>query len=299
MTTWLHRDVYAQKREFVTRDLSEALFSGELALLLGAGISYDFGLPSWAALVRSCLSSVGLPADRIKDDASFAQLISAARDYHEKCSSEADYLNGVQKCLYVAGAQDRARMTATPQLTAIGALLMGSRRGRVRDVWTLNFDDVLEWYLRVHGFVSQVITDVPCLLRDVDVTVYHPHGFLPLDERHGARSGEIVFDDASYAKRMVGKLQPWRDAVHWALRSKVFLAIGLSWSDDLLKNLIFDAAGDVKDRPTAFWFFGPDCPEKQAADCLRNNVVPLKFDRFSDYGPFLLGVCEGAMQNVG
>ena len=176
--------------------------------------------------------------------------------------------------------------------------MMGSRRGRVREVWTLNFDDVIEWHLRVHGFVSQVITKVPTLLRDVDVTVHHPHGYLPLDDAHGERSSDIVFDDRSYAKRSVGRDEPWRHAVQTALRSKVFLAVGLSWTDRLMTDLVIDASTEIVDRPTAFWFFGPDCTPAQIKECLSNNVVPLKFDSFDAYIPFILRVCESAMDSV-
>ena len=297
MTTWEHPDAYAASSDLVVRDLSEALFSGERALILGAGISKDFGLPSWPELVRKCFDSVGLPSTAISNNASFEQLIKAAREFHEKCPDIDIYHDTIKRALYPS-LHRRDKFDTTPLLVAIGALLMGSRRGSIHEVWTLNYDDVLEWYLRIYGYVSQVITEVPTLMRDSDVIVYHAHGFLPLDERHGNASREIVFDDESYAKRMVGKLQPWRDALQWALRSRVFLAVGLSWSDGLLKNLIFEAKADVTQRPTAFWLFGPNTTDDQIQDCLRNNVVPLRFSNFTDYGPFILRICEDAMKRV-
>lgn len=293
MTDWEDVGAYADDHDAAVRDLSRALYTGELALLLGAGISKAFGLPSWPQLVRDCLGSVGTPFAHIPDDAPFDVLTKSAGVFHEACKAEQQYRALIKQHLYAK----HQRQTTTPLLTAVGALLMGSRRGRIREAWTLNFDDVLEWHLRRHGFVSQVVTEIPCLLRDVDVTIHHPHGFIPFgDTTRG--STDIVFDDRSYASRSVGVDQPWRTAVQWALRSKVFVALGLSWSDGLLRTLLLESSGQIKNRPTAFWFFGSgQTVDKE--ECLRHNVVPLVFANFDDYAPFLLRVCEGAMSHAG
>lgn len=292
MTEWEDVGAYADDQDATELALSQALYTGELALLLGAGISKAFGLPGWPQLVRDCLNSVGKPFAHITDDASFDALTKAAGIFHDACKSEDQYRTVIKQQLY----SSHERNTTTPLLTAVGALLMGSRRGRIREAWTTNFDDVLEWHLRRHGFVSQVVTEIPCLLRDVDVTIHHPHGFIPFENTAGV-SKEIVFDDRSYASRSVGTDQPWRTAVQWALRSKVFLALGLSWSDGLLKALLLESTDKIKNRPTAFWFFGPgQIVDKD--ECLRHNVVPLVFSSFDEYAPFLLRVCEGAMAHT-
>jgi len=292
MTDWEDVGAYADDHDAAVRDLSRALYTGELALLLGAGISKAFGLPSWPQLVRDCLSSVGKPSAHIPDEAPFDVLTKSAGIFHEACKPEQQYRALIKQHLYAKHQREKT----TPLLTAVGALLMGSRRGRIREAWTLNFDDVVEWHLRRHGFVSQVVTEIPCLLRDVDVTIHHPHGFIPFDDTARA-SADIVFDDRSYANRSVGVDQPWRTAVQWALRSKVFVALGLSWSDGLLKTLLLESSGQIKNRPTAFWFFGPgQTVDKE--ECLRHNVVPLVFASFDDYAPFLLRVCEGAMSHT-
>lgn len=296
MSTWSHKDAYFEDRALVVNDLALALFRGELALFLGSGVSSAFGLPGWVALVRSCLRSVGLDPSAVEDKASFDNLTAAMGKVRDTVRNDSEYFKLIRDHLYADGAR-RDKWEPSPLFTSIGALLMGSRRGRVREVWTFNYDDVIEWYLHLHGLLSQVITETPCLLRDVDVVVYHPHGFLPFDSRLPP-SREVVFDDRSYAKRGVGKAQEWRDAVQVALRSKVFIAIGLSWTDQLLRNLIIDAAEANQDRPTAFWMFGPSVTDNDMEDCLRHNVVPLRFDDFGEYGPFLRTICSEAMRHV-
>ena len=291
MTNWEDVAAYAGDMDAVKNDLASALYRGELALLLGAGVSKPFGLPSWPKLVRDCLESVSLPHAHVRDDATFDELTKAAGLFRDKCKTS-EYRATIHRHLYAG----HARKLPTPLLSAVGALLMGSRRGCIREVWTLNYDDVLEWHLRRHGFVSQVVTATPCLRRDTDVTIYHPHGYIPLEAAEHADS-EIVFDDRSYAKRGLGNDQPWRTAVQWALRSKVFITVGLSWNDGLLKGLLLESFEDIKDRPTAFWFFGPGQAVDET-DCHRHNVAPLQFTSFDDYASFLLEICERAMLRV-
>jgi len=293
MTAWEDVVAYGDDPDAALRDLSQGLHSGELALLLGAGVSKPFGLPGWATLVRACLEDVGLPTDEVTPDAAFDVLKEAAGRFHDACNTDETYRAIIRRHLY----DGHVREAATPLLTAVGALLMGSRRGRIRQVWTLNFDDLLEWHLRRHGFISQIITETPCLMGDVDVEVFHPHGFIPFDQDVHRQSTEIVFDDKSYATRSVGVDQPWRTAVQWALRSKVFVALGLSWTDGLLKALFLESSQHIKERPTAFWFFGSNDTVPKG-DCLRHNVVPIAFAHYDDYAPFLLRVCEGAMAHA-
>lgn len=296
MSSWSHKDAYDEDRNLVISDLGQALFRGELGIFLGAGVSRDFGVPNWPTLVRDCLAKEGFDPSDIKDDAGFEQLTVAMGKVRDKINDDQRYFQLIWDGLYPVDPE-RDLWQPSALLTSIGALLMGSRRGHIREVWTFNYDDVLEWYLHFHGLLSQVITETPCLLRDVDVAIYHPHGFLPFDKRL-RRSREVVFDEKSYAKRGVSKAQEWRDAVQVALRSKVFIAVGLSWKDRLLRDLIIDAMDANHDRPTAFWMFGPDVDEGDLTNCLSCNVVPLKFAKLGDYGPFLRNICSEAMRYV-
>lgn len=288
--------MYCADRERVQADLGLALFRGELSLFLGSGISADFHLPSWPILVRTCLAKVARDPAEISDDAGFDQLTQAMGRVRDQLKNNGKYFQLIWDSLYPDGT-NRDEWEPSPLLNCIGALLMGSRRGRIKEIWTLNYDDVLEWYLELHGFVSQVVTETPALLRDVDVTTYHPHGFLPFDPKR-QRSEEIVFDDRSYAKRGVGKAQEWREAVQLALRSRVFVFIGLSWTDRLLRDLIVDAADFNLSRPTGFWMFGPSATEASMADCRRFNIVPLQFSAFRHYAPFLRNICSRASRYV-
>jgi len=299
MTTWEPVDIYAQdpKHKLAVLHLSEALYRGELALLLGSGVSVAFGLPGWVDLVHRCLDTRNMDKSRVTNGSAFEVMTSVIGQLRTTINDDGEYLRVVKKALYQT-ATDRASAAPSDLLIAMGALLMGSRRGKIREVWSLNFDDLLEWHLRIHGFVSQIVTEVPTVLRDVDVVAFHPHGFLPLDTDIFHDSKSIVFDDKTYAKRFVGT-DPWRDAFDYALKTRIFIALGLSWGDQIVKNLVINAADSNKERPTAFWFFKDSAENRLAAEeCLRHNVVPIVLKEYSDYSPFLLNICKTAMDKI-
>ena len=303
MISWSDNDLYAGNLALASDDLAKALFRGELALCLGAGVSKQLGLPTWDKLVSDCLDACGLTDPTILGCTDVSKLKNTVGDVRRKLKDDKLYHELVTRLLY-QGIKGRTPANATSLLTSLGALMMGSRRGRIREVWTLNFDDTIEWYLRMNGFLSQVVTEFPCLLRDVDVTVYHPHGFLPMDKRHGIASGRIVFDDTSYAEYVFGKDEAMLRATENIVESKVLLAIGVSWSDDTLQNLLKANASKIKNRPLAFWFFGPAAPgklkdlENNKKNCSAHNVVPLQFADYDEYPGFLLNICEKAMEGV-
>jgi hypothetical protein len=306
MIPWTGNEDYAGNFSLASDHLGAALYRGELALCLGAGISRPLGLPAWYTLVKDCMEKAGLPHDYISESTDILTLQAAAGQVRQKINDDVRFKNLVSEALY-SSAKTRSPANVTPLMTALGALMMGSRRGRVKEVWTLNFDDFIEWYLRINGFVTQVVTEVPSLLRDVDVAVYHPHGFLPLDSHHGIISERIVFDDTSYAQHRFGTDKGMLEATRNLIGSKIILAIGLGWSADTFQELIMATAETIKNRPTAFWFFGPpksgDVAAKEKLDrdkaaCLTHNVVPLQFGHHDEYTPFILNICEKAMSSL-
>lgn len=302
MISWLDNDIYADKdpksRLRAIDHIALALYRGEVALFLGAGVSRPLGLPGWPELVTECVKRAAVPGITVPPNPETKTLIELAGIVRRHIGDDAQYHGIVSDSLY-ATAKPRDLANASPLLLALGALMMGSRRGRVREVWTLNFDDILEWYLRINGFIAQVVTEVPTLLRETDVTVYHPHGFLPLDSLNGVRA-PIVFDEESYADRSFGSDQAFLDATKNILCSKVILAVGMSWDDDIVKKLVIACRNTVKNRPLAFWMFGPDVTPSAKKNCLDFNVVPLEFacPKFTDYPPFLLQICEAAMRHA-
>ncbi|MCK5347679.1 MAG: hypothetical protein KAR20_29930, partial [Candidatus Heimdallarchaeota archaeon] len=192
---WMPLSSY-QDKHIALDTLSLLLRKGSLCLFLGAGVSKSTGqFPSWVELVRFCTEEKNIIQD-IHDDEPIDSLLMLMDSVRRKCASPAEYKEVVQSFL----SQNFERTYSHAQnllLIAIGALAMSSRRGSVNDIITYNFDDLLEWYLGLHGHMIQVITELPYLHEDVDVRIYHPHGFLPSNEIY-KNSSHFVFDQFSY-----------------------------------------------------------------------------------------------------
>src|SRR5579871_1192278 len=140
--------------------LADRLSDGTLVLFLGAGVSSGARLPEWRALVESMRTDVGLSNDNLTSSAD--SLERAADEIRRKFyrDDEPGFAELVRKCLYRGISLDDSILDDR-LLIALGALLMGSRRGSVRRIVTFNFDSVLESYIWLNGLVPQVVLQPP------------------------------------------------------------------------------------------------------------------------------------------
>ena len=206
------------------------------------------------------------------------------------------YRRLVSSCLYDGVKYDRS-ILGKELLIALGAMLMGSRRGSVKEVFNFNFDDVLDWYLALHGFDSQIISSLPTLRREPDVTIYHPHGYLPLQVDTHQPSDFLVFSQHSYDEKLGDRQEPWLSLFGKTLQDRVFLFVGLSGADQTFGPTLADVQKKLnKQRYTAFWLFGPDVQDSQMKNLANRNVVPLRFPSFDDIPEFILQVCKEALK---
>lgn len=238
--------------------LGPRLFDGSLSLLLGSGVSKPLGLPTFQELIDLGLASVGEPPFAGSDPELGATRLAAA------CrKSSRDIREVITTCLYPGGGLPASALMGSPRMGALGAMLMGSRRGHVGSVLTLNFDSVLEEYLSLHGYVANIVTELPALTGGEDVTVFHLHGYLPSKTGPGRPSKEITLTKESVLK-MVGELNhPWRVVLRQMVRSKVLLLLGISSETAIgsaLGSILASEANDISgDRASAFWL-GTETP---------------------------------------
>jgi hypothetical protein len=178
-------------------------------------------------------------------------------------------------------------------MSALGALTMSSARGSVGDVYTLNFDDALDWYLHLHGFRTQVISDLP-VLNDgvVDVRIHHFHGFLPLTSTY-LKSDYIVLTEQELVSRISEDASyPWPTTMGAMLLSKVLLIVGTSMSDLDVKQILEKARRHLSGtRPLGF-ALGERIPDAKAKSLMEQTVVPVSFDSINEIPSFLLRVCQ-------
>jgi hypothetical protein len=294
--------LHAIQNRTTLRDTAASLLLDEkLILVLGAGVSMPFGLADWKQLITRLFQSAGTPRPTrlsIERQAEYFRTEVCAGD-------RAKFLQSVSQALYQGVILDGWRLRENRTLAAIATIVSSSRRGQVARVVTFNFDDLLEWYLEFHGHVVHSVVEERHWAKNADVTIYHPHGLLPL--RSGvARSTDIVLDQAAFT-RVVGRdYLAWRQELVTLLRTHFALFIGLSGADQHLDVLLTEAAESHVLRADNSEFWGvrvtkatPRSATEKATRKWWNSrgVGTLQVrDYHTDLAAFLFEICQRAAQ---
>ena len=284
---------YVGNRELCIKVAGHFLSRGQLTAMLGAGASRGMGLPDWHTLVERLIAATGID-DSLDANASPEALMRIVNKVER--AAGVNFLANVSESLYEDAREDRA-LLEQKLLAVLGAMAMGSKRGSIKEVLTFNFDDVFERYLWLHGFNSQVITDLPTLRSDVDVTVYHPHGFLPREELPGmSASNEVILSKYSFDNRLGQQLNPWQELLRDLLNRKVALFFGLSTGSPTLMTVLTAMSQSLASTrgPTGFWLLGPQDAQDVDADLIDINIVPVRMDTYDEFVDFLLAICRSA-----
>lgn len=278
--------------------LVAALRYGYLTLFIGAGVSQSASgkFPGWLTLAGRCCNEVGV---EFKEDIAKTSNEYVRKKMFEVRSTFTDlkkYLVLVEKSLY-ADVEYNHTLMAKGLLIALGSLVMSSVRGAARAVVTYNYDDLLEWYLDFHGFRTQAVSDVPELNMRTDVTVYHPHGFLPkLAKYKAARTKTVILDEASYKERATDDNHPWNELQRTLLASNLGLFVGTSGDDPQVTSLCWRVYNKVIEKRRVLGFIFLRGAADKAADIHHhdNGLVPIYYSQHSDLPGKLLDITRTA-----
>jgi hypothetical protein len=295
-----HLDASAVRKnpELAIEFLAFHLRQGTLGLFLGAGVSNYLKLPNWSAIVSRCSTEVGLP--ELPPEAPASELCARMQQIEKMKSpsgkaqlgSSQEFRDLVHKHLY--SEVQFEHILHGELLMALGSLIMGSKRGSVTEVFTLNFDDVLEWYLYLHGYQIQVVTSQPALRTAADVTIYHPHGFIPFHTQFNA-SDFLIFGQQSYNEKMGNPSDPWTEATRYFLKSKLVLFVGLSGEDPTFGPLFSQVQKSVKEsRPIGVWLFTISSIPSKLTAIEDQNFIVLEMPNHDAWPNFLLSIAQHA-----
>lgn len=214
--------------------LAAQLYLGRLSLVLGAGASFGFGLPSWDVLIDNAFkkANISKPSTKTNNESLSEHLLTKVCVNNEILFAEL-----IRDALYQNYDLSFETIRKNDLLAAIGAIVMSSLRGNVSRIISYNFDEVLEIYLKYFGFIINSVASVPAWSLKSDVTIYHPHGFLPSKDEITSRIilAQIQFD------RITGRdKEIWRQIQLDILRSNTCLFIGLSGDDANLRTVLTD-----------------------------------------------------------
>ena len=283
--------------ELASTNMSSYLADGTLVLFLGAGASKYFGLPGWFDLVNSLRENVGLK--KLESYTNAEDLQRAADDVLDIIKSEEKLIDAIEDVLYAEmKSLSTTDIFSNPLLLAVSAMLMGSKRGHVTRVVTLNYDDLLQWFLSVYGFSVRTIHSLPELEGAEDVRIYHPHGFIPMKDSGIPRSTNLILGLDS-ANRRLGTLgDPWLEMLRHIIDSGMCLFIGMSpdsLSDRVLQPIFSTSAKKIQGkRPLGFWIVKDTLTPSKKAEFQRNNIVPLEMHDPQEIANFLIEICQKA-----
>ncbi len=282
-----------------TNFLANHLVDGTLTLFIGAGTSKGFGLPNWVSLVNQLRTKVGLA--ELEETTNADDLQNGADEVLDILKTTDALVNEIRSILYPdLDKISTKKIFKNHLLISISSLLMGSKRGHIRQVITLNYDSMLEWYLSLFGFMVRSITELPALEGSEDVRIYHPHGFIPHPTLGRNPSDFIILGQNDANLRLGNRDDPWFEKVRQILESTVCLFIGLSGntvSDRIIAPLLASVGKKVNNiRPVGIWIFKGVLSDSKEKEFLRNNIIPIEIPKPLKISKFILGVSQEALR---
>lgn len=282
--------------------LARHLIEGTLVLFLGAGVSREFGFPLWIDFANEFRIRCGLTGD-LSASTSTPEEIQAGLDQalDEIDNSEVRKIEIVRAILYGGIAHpDVADAFSNHLLISILSLLIGRNRGHVKRVVTFNYDSILEWFLRLFGFDTKSISNLPALEGAEDVRIYHPHGFVPHSSLDLVDSDFLIVGLLDANLRAGVRADLWREKEMQLLESGVGLFIGLSPNSlsDRAVAPTYSAVGRklINERPLGIWLSYSELSSIKKEEFWRTNIVPLEISESLEISKFLMNISRRALE---
>lgn len=248
-------EVVLREHQRALSHLRERKRVGRLAIMLGAGVSRDFGLPMWPELVeRLAGEPVFADADKGAPDASATvrtqSLIRALKDKHNGGSgpttaaseraAQHEWISLVHRCLY----RDVPILDEDLKHPYLYSFIDVIKNAPL--TVNYNFDDCVERIL-AHSYkqeqdasnerVFETVWEPSTQFRRATGVIYHPNGFLPQRLLDGF-SDQLVFSEGEFADQLIDTISGHYATLVSHLGRYTSLMMGLSLADATLKHLL-------------------------------------------------------------
>jgi NAD-dependent SIR2 family protein deacetylase len=231
-------------RQQATKNLNEAYQKENLVLALGAGISIEFGIPSWNLLLQSLMvhsiekeNNVSTVLAKLFSDIFRPNPLIAGRylqEYFEK--NDSSFESMVRDVLYSEMNKDK-KSKLLEEIVKI--CVAPGKSPNLDSIITYNFDDILEYKLKktempipyksVYGIGIEVKND--------ELPIYHVHGYLPESDKLN-ESHKITFGESNYHQQY-SDIYSWNNMVQInKFRENTCLFIGSSLTDPNIRRLL-------------------------------------------------------------
>lgn len=226
--------------EFQIKNLQEEYNNGNLTLFCGAGISYDAGIPTWNTLLKSLLKAVYDGNHDIPDiDTRLANLFQKRINVSPLILAQ--YLKTLLGKKFTSTVRDTLYKECSDLSKTVDSISELSRQKRNRKplkaIITFNFDDLIEEKLTKDKIDHKSIFSEGERFKDIEIPIYHPHGFLPRKKVLNNKN-EIVFSEDAYHSQFIDAFS-WGNLVQLNhLNNSTCLFIGISLTDPNMRRLL-------------------------------------------------------------
>jgi hypothetical protein len=281
--------------------LAKSLFNESLSLFLGAGISKSFELDNWKELLNKINSDpeVNLPPLSKKKYTADDYQNAANQIVRKLDEDDSKLIRLISKYLYFGiNLDDSFDIFEHKQLISLASLIMGNKRGRVKNVFSLNYDSLLEYYLMSFGFTVTTISDLPYFSTGHDVEIFHPHGYIPHKLMKQKNSKEIILSKTQADKRLGQATSLWSSLVKHYLSKNFFLFIGMSeaTAGDRMISPLLQNVKDSVNRELGIWIFHHKVSDSVKDDLRGLKIAPLILEGKDEIANFLISISRRAME---
>lgn len=273
--------------------LSNQLLKERLCLVLGAGVSLNFGLPLWENLINNMYEIFNE-----KPNIGYSNEQNAEYFHTKHCKNDyKEYKKYIQKSLYKDYDLNFNNLNTNSTLNAITALIMASKRGSSSKILTFNLDNIIEIYLSYYGFVTNSIVEPIHWRCGADVDIYHLHGYIPAPPSENF-SKNLMLDKHSYSKESK-ESEIWKQHALCIMQTHTCLFIGLSGNDNNLDKYLtnIESSHIINETGISYWgvsFINKD-EDQLILQWKKRKIFPHILEKdFKNLPSFLFKICQKA-----
>lgn len=222
-------------REYQVNQLRTAFFSNDLTLFCGSGTSYDANVPTWNTLLKK-LFKAAYPQNEDVPNIDEALTFLFQKKMSVSPLIIGQYLKNLLGKSFTSEIKNALYEKCTYESNVVKAIVNLCKEN-LKCIITFNFDDLFENKLKEQGIKHKSIYASGQRSTSEQVTVFHPHGFLPNDKKTG-NSDEIVFSEDGYHSQFIESFS-WSNLVQLNhLDNRTCLFIGISLTDPNMRRLL-------------------------------------------------------------
>lgn len=267
--------------------LTDSYNKEQLVLVLGAGVSIDYGLPNWNTLLQKLLiNTITLDLGEEQKEKSIAiaklfdeifspsPLIAARylkKFYQDNTNEEniSSFEDAVRDSIYAEIDQNKE----SNLFKEIRQLCVSPGRSpNLNSIITYNYDDILEKYLSTLEIEIpfKPIYSIGVNPATGELPIYHVHGFLPQDDDLDEKNKITLSEDIYH--QQYSEIYSWNNIIQInKFRDNICLFIGVSLTDPNLRRLLDIAKSQKGDTDGQHYIF----KKKYNLDVIESNLLKI------------------------